>query len=399
MVGMAHLVLTPVAPGVGGRTLDLDHWVEEIGDGGFGVALGCAAEPTYVLKRMDGEVPARDAIPAMQRITKHARVMADRLTGIIDDQRTGWFARTQCQRLLSTVTSHVGYSTHDQRIYLFQRRAQGRSLASVLHELYDEPPDLPWRIEIAKNFASAMYALRRCNVVHLDCRPVNVFVDSASPSPVVTLIDLDGCGVLRAWNPNDNWDDWEIPPMTMGRPQEMILPIWFPWDPAWQTPLAGQFKFAERWCVLSEVWKILSWGMPALGWLDQDEHEPLLGGAMRVRELYTAGAPTCLPGQHQRFAMRCQDRVGFELKEAFQAAMEHTTSLTWADYGLGQGSTMEERFFCELGCHTMLAFCDPRDPRLPALPITPRYEAARHEIPNAHWIQNTLMALQRAYHG
>src|SRR5262245_60882873 len=100
-----------------------------------------------------------------------------------------------------------------------------------------------------------MVALGRCGVVHLDCSPDNVFVDTDDRFHV-TLIDLDGCGVLAGLVNGHRPDDWAIAPMTLGRPDE-TRPLWFPSDPEWQAPLSGSFRFAERWCVVNEVWRIL----------------------------------------------------------------------------------------------------------------------------------------------
>jgi hypothetical protein len=79
-----------------------------------------------------------------------------------------------CETLRDTVTTHVGYDQQSQRIFLYQKLARGQSMEEAFLE--DEPL---WseRVTIAKNFVSAMVALRRCSVIHLDCRPINVFVD------------------------------------------------------------------------------------------------------------------------------------------------------------------------------------------------------------------------------
>jgi hypothetical protein len=382
---MTKLLLAHVAGGTARAILeiDLDDWSESIGEGGFGVAFVNRNDPGAILKCMDGVIASVDAQPTMLKLSRHAKVMTERLSQIISDTGTPGFARSACQTLLTTITTHVGYEPSQGRIYLYQRRAPGCSLASLLSR---DPPDWRDRLRIAKNFSSVMVALRRCNVVHLDQRPVNVFVSSDSPAWQVTLIDLDGCGVLHDQRAGESLDEWQTPPATMGRAEDMAKPLWFPFDPTWQGPLSGNFKFAERWCVINEMWKILSWGMPALGWIEA-EHDDLLDGAQRVQEMFKAGVNHLPADRHAEHLVTCQRAIARELSGVTQAATIHTRSLKWAEYNVGSGSPEDDTFFRNLGLATLWAFVNAKDKRLPEAIHPPH----AREIPSAQWIQNALL--------
>jgi len=369
-------------------SIDVDEWNHRLGDGGFAIAWVCKKEPHHVLKCIDEEVNAIDAMPKMRQITAHAKVMTERLTQIVNDPDTFPFARDTCKTLLSTITTHVGYSQKKQRTYLYQLKASGKSLESALA---DPAPSWDQRMKIALNFAKVMFALRRCRVVHLDCRPVNVFVDMSSPDCTISLIDMDGCGVLSNNDGRHSSDTWQSPPLTMGHSDE-LRPIWFPIDPGWQTPLAGNFKFAEKWCVINEVWKILSWGdVPALGWLEP-KHDALSGAAKEVREMYASGVSYLSGNQHSQDQLNeCSSAIARQFNEVFNDAVNHTKSIRWMDYGIGTGSLNEERFFAEFAMATLLAFRDPRDPRLPMV----SQDYPKPEIPSAQWIQNNLARVMR----
>lgn len=389
---MSKLVLAPINRDQRTIEIDLNKWIDHLGDGGFAIALGCPGEPHHVLKCMDDEVSMFDAKSAMGRISNHARVMANRLSNIVSDSGTIPFARATCQTLLSTITTHVGYRPETKRIYLFQAKAPGQSLESALN---GDPPGWIGRLLIALNFAKVMVALRRCNVVHLDCRPVNVFVDLSTNDMKVTLIDMDGCGVLLDRTSGEFHDRWQTPPVTMGRAEDMCRPVWYPWDPTWQMPFSGHFKFAERWCVINEIWKILSWGNPALSWL-APEHDALNDAHEKVQEMFKAGE-AYLPGLKQEYLDNCHRAIANEMKEVLKSAIAHTKSIRWADYGFGSGSPQCESFFSEFGLATLLSFADPRDWRLPnsdkPRPGAGRQPAHRPEIPSAKWIQDHLLEL------
>ncbi len=387
---MSMLVLAPIIRSQRTIEIDLDKWTEHLGDGGFAIALGCPEEPLHVLKCMDNEVSMFDAHSAMHRISNHARVMTNRLSDIVSDTGTISFARSICLTLLSTITTHVGYCSATKRIYLFQAKAPGQSLESALK---GDVPEWNQRLRIAINFAKVMFALRRCNVVHLDCRPVNVFVDMSSDEFRVTLIDMDGCGVLiDRRSPTEFTDEWQTPPLTMGRTDDMCRPIWFPWDPTWQTPLAGQFKFAERWCVINEVWKILSWGTPALGWLEP-QHDAMNEAHSNAQAMFKAGVAHLPPDRWQDHLYDCHKAISNGHKDIIKSAIEHTKSIKWEEYGFGSGSNNCEDFFAEFGMATLLSFNNPRDMRLPKNAVAANQPPPRPEIPSAKWIQDRLLNL------
>ncbi len=362
-------------------TIDVDDWTQRLGDGGFAIAYGCSKEPHHVLKCIDEEIDEVKSFSKMRQITTHAKVMTERLTHIVTDQGTTPFARNTCKTLLNTITTNVGYSQKKQRAYLYQLKAAGQSLETALSG--PTTPDWDQRMKIALNFAKVMCALRRCRVIHLDCRPVNVFVDMHSPEFPVSLIDLDGCGVLADNEGHQFLDAWKSKPLTMGRAEEM-RPIWFPIDAGWQAPLAGNFKFAEKWCVINEVWKILSWGnVPALGWLEP-RHDELSEAFELVREMYSA----YLPGnQHDQQQLNdCVAAIERKVSRVFSDAVSHTKSIHWADYDIGTGAPNEQRFFGDFAMATIISFVNPRDGRLPSAYL----DVHKPEIPSAQWIQNNL---------
>ena len=364
-------------------TIDVDDWTQRLGDGGFAIAYGCSKEPRHVLKCIDEEIGEDKAFSKMLQIAAHAKVMTERLTYIVTDQGTNDFARDTCKTLLSTITTNVGYSQKKKRTYLYQLKAAGQSLESALN---GPTPDWDQRMKIALNFVKVMYALRRCRVIHLDCRPVNVFVDMNSPEFPVSLIDLDGCGILANNVGGQPLDAWQSKPQTMGRAEEM-RPIWFPIDAAWQAPLSGNFKFAEKWCVINEVWKILSWGnVPALGWLEP-KHDELSDASNLVREMY-AQRSAYLPGnQHNQHQLNeCVIAIERQTSRVFSDAVSHTKSIRLADYDIGTGAPNEERFFSDFAMATLLSFINPRDDRLPSASL----DVHKPEIPSAQWIQNNL---------
>lgn len=363
--------------------IDVDDWTHRLGDGGFAIAYGCSKDPGHVLKCIDEEIDEVKSFSKMRQITTHAKVMTNRLTNIVTDQGSNDFARDTCKTLLSTITTNVGYSQKKQRTYLYQLKAAGQSLETALS---GPTPDWDQRMKIALNFARVMCALRRCRVIHLDCRPVNVFVDMHSPDYPVSLIDLDGCGVLANSDGRQFLDAWESKPQTMGRAEEM-RPIWFPIDASWQAPLAGNFKFAEKWCVINEVWKILSWGnVPALGWLEP-RHDELSEASNLVREMY-AHRSAYLPGnQHNQYQLNeCVVAIERQVSMVFSDAVNHTKSIHWADYDIGTQAPNEQRFFSDFAMATLLSFVNPRDDRLPSATL----DNYRPEIPSAQWIQNNL---------
>ena len=369
---------------------DPSEWSEAIGEGGFGSAFASARHPNFVLKQIDGCIEERYAIDEMRKLAKHARVMDERLSQIIADEATNEFARRSCETLRRTLTSHVGYDATAKHIYLLQQRAPGESLEALLRE---DPPTWAVRLNLAKDLASAMVSLRRCRVVHLDQRPVNVYVDLHASESRVTLIDLDGCGVLRNQENLDSFwcDAWDIPPITLGRPDDMATPPWFPIDPTWQNPISGHFKFAERWCLVNEVWRMLSWGMPALGWLPPSFDE-MLSASELVRTMFRAGSSYLARENFGEQLKKIQMSVASQFRDALRDAERQTRSIDWADFIDGIGQAEIQYFLTQFALFTLFAFLDPKDMRLPEVYGSP----GKHEIPSAQWVQNSLFRYSRA---
>jgi hypothetical protein len=369
-------------------TVDLVQWGAGLGGGGFAEAFSSAANPDHVLKRMHEEVAQTNAIGKMKQLSAHARAMGTRLDGILATPPSPWVGRV-CRSLRDTLTTHIGYSNEDKRVYLYQRRAIGASVRDLLAR------DVPrWRdrVQMAKNFAAAMVALGRCNVVHLDCSPDNVFVEPGDRFNV-TLIDLDGCGVLADNEAGNRRDAWAIAPMTLGRPDE-TRPIWFPHNPEWQTPLAGSFKFAERWCVINEVWRILSWGSTALFWLDETYNDLFLGyqnvaDMFRERSSHLSGKGAVLDGNAKKGLLTsCQHEVGQQVEGLWTRALNVGIDPEYV--GQGPLPALDQEFLVEFARLTLLAFLSPRNTR-----FVQDDRELRGEMPNAKWIQDRLIHLNR----
>lgn len=372
--------LKPVLVGPNPIAIDLTEWETSLGDGGFAEARGSASDPAHVLKRMNESVLRTDAIGKMKQLTAHAKVVGKRLDDILANAPKP-FVKRVCQSLRDTLSTHIGWD--NDHIYLYQRKATGASLRQWLSQ---EPPAWNDRVMIAKNLASAMVALRRCAVVHLDCSPDNVFVERDRWMNV-TLIDLDGCGVLPPGSDDDAPEDtWALAPMTLGRPDE-LRPIWFPCDPEWQTPMSGNFKYAERWCVINEVWRILSWGGTSLFWLD-GSFTDLFGAYDELREMYrgrTAGAS--LSHQEKRdLLVECQRETRRKIQGLLARARRAPISIE--EFELG--STIpapDQQFLAEFAKLTLLAFLDPRDQHF-------KNDTFKGSMPTAHWIQDQLINLR-----
>jgi hypothetical protein len=225
-----------------------------------------------------------------------------------------------------------------------------------------------------------------------DCSPDNVFIQARERFRV-TLIDLDGCGVLARNDLGGRRDTWDIAPMTLGRIDE-TRPIWFPLNPEWQMPLSGYFKFAERWCVINEVWRVLSWGGTALFWLD-DSFNDLFVGYEKVADMFRErSAHHTLPGAtldantKRELLASCQRDVGSQLQRLWRRALN--VGIDPESVGLGPDPGPDQEFLVEFARLTLLAFQDPRhslfvknDPKL------------RGEMPDAEWIQDKLIVLRR----
>ncbi len=370
--------MSAVLPGEPDIRVDLDEW-KQFGSGGFGAVYSNAAEPSHVLKQLYGEVSLADSLRAKKEHSSHARVIRERLSEILGGQASDFESRIRGQ-LHDAVTSHVGYSQSSSSVYLYQRLAMGMPLQAAYQH---DPPSWITRLKVAQNFAAAMDELCRCRVIHLDCGASNVFVDLQAGDPRVTLIDLDGCGI-----PNRD-DRWHTPPLSFGQGDDNARPVWFPFDGSWQLPVSGNFIFAERWCILNEVWRMIAWGdMDALGWLASD-CERLFEARTRARAMFAEGMQYFEPVARPAYWLACQRCITDELSADLEVALAQTFRYRWKDEaGLGSGSAADEAFLCELAAVTLLGFVDPKHPWLP--------HHRTPDIPSARWVQNALEAVSRA---
>ena len=376
--------LSPVVPTASDLSIDLEQWQEDASrSGAFGTTWVSPDHSGHILKRLHDKVPRVESLRRKRECAAHARSIIIRLTEIVGSSPTR-FVTAMCERLRNSVTTHVGYDPGMESIFLYQRLAPGCSLEEVFLE---EEPEWSERVRIAQAFASAMVTLRRCNVIHLDCRPVNVFVDRTEFTPKITLIDLDGCGVL-ADNAADAWQDsWSIRPETFGIPD--LRPIWFPFDASWQMPRAGNFKFAERWQVLGEVWRILSWSrITTLGWLSAS-HVELFDGFDRVRSLFDGdkGIDTMAGRQAQWDA--CKEVVQSELAVRVNDAISETVEIDWEDYGLSDGTIECNTFLDSLAGASIIGMLYPK------WGMGWKLLGDLLELPRAKWIQDQLISLRR----
>ena len=369
--------------------IDLADWQEDPGkSGGFGTAWFNSTVTTHILKRLHDEIPRTESLRKKSECAGHARAIITRLTEIIE--REGQkaprpFVKAMCETLRDTVTTHVGYDLDARRIFLYQKIAQGTSMEEAF---LDEEPEWAERVKIAKNFVAAMVALRRCSVVHLDCRPVNVFVDRNDPYTKVTLIDLDGCGVISSGGSAEAKDSWDVRPTTFGVPTQDIRPIWFPFDASWQSPVSGNFKYAERWSVVNETWRILSWSrISALGWLSGD-YGPLIDGFSTVREDFDLNGRELddIPARYELWR-ECQHAIHSELAPLVGEALEETRELRWDEFGLGDGSEDANTFLESLAGATIIGMMFHKWGE------SWNSVGNLREIPSAKWIQDQLIPL------
>ena len=386
---MLLIRFSAVAPTDSDVYLDLSDWREDPGkSGGFGTAWFSSAVEGHILKRLHENISRVESLKKKKECAEHARAIITRLTDIIECDgvnRPSAFVRAMCETLRDTVTTHVGYDQESQGLFLYQKLARGKSLEETFLE---SEPDWGERVKIAKNFVSAMVALRRCNVVHLDCRPVNVFVDRADVFTKVTLIDLDGCGVLNGLGTARTQDSWSVRPATLGNLAQDIHPIWFPFDASWQLPVSGNFKFAERWRVLSETWRILSWSrMTALGWLEGDWSE-LIERFERVREMcQPCDLGKTVTEKHARW-LECQRPFHSVLAPRVIEALNETQWTQWEEFGLSDGSMQAEQFLESLAAATIIGVLFPK------WGSGWNQIGSLQEVPSAKWIQDQLIPLQ-----
>lgn len=267
------------------RAVEIDE-LQVLDAGGFGAVYESVGDPGFIVKHVPFEAP--EPVGNVRRYIAHIRTTRSRLLDIRAQELSRDRARPFVVRAIDEIVER-SLSTHWRfnqegseidAVWFRQRRAPGRKLLTLLHEL-PAPPVLS-RTRIAQNLIARMRTLRRSGMVHLDCVPDNIFVDGES----VTLIDLDGSGIVRqASGSAGGADAWDHPPLTLGHVRAVRPPPWYPQPGIELGPKSGNYLFAERWVVIDTVIRILSWNrLPgALSWIEPSLQRPLVEGHAIVR--------------------------------------------------------------------------------------------------------------------
>lgn len=370
--------------------IDLRGWSATGDGGGFGQTLASADDPRHVIKRLHATVPAAQSFRWRKARSEHSRAMAARLTEIAADT-TSYYVRDHCLKLKASLSTHVAWNEEDEHVLLYQARAAGRPLGDML--LSVDPPNWPERLKMAKGFVGAMGAVGRTKVVHLDCDASNTFVDWDGVDPHVTLIDLDGCGI-----PNERslGDSWRTAPDTLGKlTSGDWRPLWFPFDASWQTPVQGNFKAAECWCVLMEVWRILTWEQGGLFfWYDNFsfDDDPF----SMVRGAFAEAVRANPSGDLYKTWAHAKAGVASWIRPEVRAASDAAFDVDWqGQYGLGNGSPEDDEVLSAMAAATVTGLLHPRDRSLPHSirvtgPTTPAVWDGPPALPGWQWTQNRL---------
>lgn len=264
-----------------------------IGYGGFGSIIPIPSETGFVVKRVEFNPP--QPLGAAPGFVAHIKTTRQRLLSIHEEERTRERPRIFILHSIEEIVDQA-LSTHwcfdlDKSlitaVWYRQRVAPGQSLLDRFHQLPPPHPDV--RRRIALSVVARMRTLRRADLVHLDCVADNIFVDDTGR---VTLIDLDGCGIVRRHRGATPADQWDHRPLTLGHLTVVRPPPWYPQVGIEAGPKTGNFLFAERWVLLDTLIRILSWNrLSVLSWLDNDVRTKLVGGYRYIRgRIETDGA-------------------------------------------------------------------------------------------------------------
>lgn len=291
------------------RVVEVDDTVP-IGYGGFGAVFPVPLEPDVVVKKVELSPP--QPIGNMRAYIAHIRTTKERLLDIKSEEEN----RPEPRRFICEYIDEIiqqALSTHWSfdissglqigAVWFLQRKAPGKSL---LESFRDEPPLGRERMRIARDVITRMRTLRRADLVHLDCVADNIFVDIENKK--TTLIDLDGCGVVRRTSDATRRpaDEWEHRPFTLGHLKVIRLPPWYPQVGIEAGPKGGNFLFAERWVVIDTLIRILTWNRisGALSWLEPQTRKRLVDGYTNIRlVLEAARAGGGAPGPDDWFAL------------------------------------------------------------------------------------------------
>lgn len=269
------------------RLVEIDD-SSPIGYGGFGAVFSVPREPDVVAKRIDLSPP--QPIGNVRGYVAHIRTTKERLLGIKLEEENQpspryWIFDYIDEIVERALSSHWCFDIQGLQVnavWFLQKRAPGKSLQEHFR---DEPPTAWKRIGIAKDVVTRMRTLRRADLVHLDCVADNIFVDLENEK--TTLIDLDGCGVVRrtASVTRGARDEWEHPPSTLGHLKVFRPPPWYPQVGLDCGPKAGNYLFAERWVVVDTLIRILTWNRISgvLSWLDADTRKSMTDGYLYIQ--------------------------------------------------------------------------------------------------------------------
>jgi len=264
-----------------------------IGYGGFGAVYPIPLEPNFVVKRVDLTPP--QPIGNTRAYVAHIRTTKERLLGIKTEEEN----KPQPRRFIcdyideiveQALSSHWCFDANGLQIsavWFLQKKAPGKAL---LEHFREEPPPTWERTRIAKDVLTRMRTLRRADLVHLDCVADNIFVDLANKK--TTVIDLDGCGVVRRKTSatRGQSDEWEHRPFTLGHLKVVRPPPWYPQVGIQPGPKMGNYLFAERWVVIDTVIRILTWNRVsgALSWLDHSIRKAVVDGYWNIKSVIEA---------------------------------------------------------------------------------------------------------------
>ncbi len=250
------------------------------GYGGFGSVYPVVGHPGFVAKRIEMGVPV--PLGDLRKYTVHVTETRTRFEAILNSNPIP-FVRQIIGEILESLA--IGWSvdlTKEGRIavlWFLQRRAHGRPLRQCFA---DEPPPIAVRKRIARAVVGRIRTLRRTDLVHLDCVDDNIFLDvRKNGHPRVTLIDLDGSGVIRrseadATSPADTWIH---KPFTLGHVSTVRVPVWYPQVGVEAGPRSGNYLYGERWVVLDTIIRILTWNRYSiLSWLEPGLRRVLASG-------------------------------------------------------------------------------------------------------------------------
>lgn len=290
-----------------------------LGFGGFGRIHPVIDDPAHVVKRIELDPP--QPVGNIPGYVAHIRTTRSRLLEIRYEEQERAQPRAFIIEAIDEIVEQA-LSTHwafdpsglqITAVWFRQRRAPGRPLSELFR---DAPPPVASRQRIARNLLTRMRTLRRADLVHLDCVPDNIFVDQEN----VTLIDLDGSGIVRRSAPTRSGpnDEWDHRPLTLGHLKSVRPPPWYPQVGLELGPRMGNYLFAERWVVLDTVIRILTWNrFSALSWLDPGQRKPIVDGYWLIKQCmedaksegtaYTGSAWVRL---HQAHLVNLRRRVG-----------------------------------------------------------------------------------------